>query len=197
MTNDLKVAGRVFRSVTPLTAWQIGYFAAHLRAAKAEALVAPSQAGHLESFDQLVESLLVSSHLYYLMAAALVEVTEGIVEQPDGSRRKSEIVQPWSNTRADEVAALFMGLTDQADIAAIRPAIWEVLAGFFPSGRTSSATSPSSSDQTGNPSGTGAHSTSTGGRGLHEPWPVTTGRKRRKSSAGRRGKSASPASTNS
>lgn len=178
---DYRFAGRTFRPAVPMTAHQVGYFGAHLRMAKAESYVLPSQAGHAESFDALVESLLVSEHLYYLLAASLTEVVEGCP-------------LPWGNVRADQTARMLAGLTAPDDIAALRPAIWEVLAGFFPRPQDSRPISPSSSPLT---MAEQALETvdaliSAAGATSPAPLPDTTGTGRKRSSGGRRGKSASP-----
>ena len=185
---DYRFAGRVFRPAVPMSAWQVGYFAAHLRAAKVETYVLPSQAGHVESFDELVERLMVSMHLYHLLAAALVEVVDG------------GVVLPWSNVTADEIARHIAGLTHPEDIAALRPAIQEVLSGFFPRLPVSPGTSPNSSSPatpTANPRGTAASSTSAAGPTSPAPSRGTTGTARKRSSGGRRARSASPTATDS
>lgn len=181
---EYRLAGRTFRPAVPLTAWQVGYFTAHLKAAKADTLVLASQAGHAPSFDDLVESLLVSEHLYYLLAASLVAVRDGVP-------------MAWHNVTADEHARFLAGLTDPQDIGALRPMIYEVLAGFFPVSPASPATSPTSFDPTmaRPPHLSGASSGSASGAISPDSSLGTTGTARKPSSRGRRGKSASPPSS--
>lgn len=180
MTSDLTVAGRTFRPVSPLSAWQIGYFGAHLRAAKADSLVLASQAGHEASFDALVERLLVSYHLYHLLAAGLVEVRDGMA-------------LPWGDGFANQLAALLAGLTDVADITALRPKIQELLAAFFPSAPASPPISPNSLvPTTASSTSSEAFSTSQAGTSLRAESVAGSGTGRKRSSGGRRAKSASP-----
>jgi hypothetical protein len=119
----LTLAGRVFRPATPRRLAQEIYWDLHLR--KAGVTAAPTD---LATWDALVEQLLETDQLQYLVACCLVEAGT-----------------TWTRATADANAAFFWDLTDPDAIAQLQGVIGGVLLRFFPTGSASAPTSPSSS----------------------------------------------------
>jgi hypothetical protein len=113
----------VFRPATPRRLAQEIYWDLHLR--KAGVTAAPTD---LATWDALVEQLLETDQLQYLVACCLVEAGT-----------------TWTRAAADANAAFFWDLTDPDAIAQLQGVIGGVLLRFFPTGSASAPTSPSSS----------------------------------------------------